>query len=56
MSREELLAWAETVLAPAAKLAYEGKGEFKAGDHCQFCKAKANVPQAGGAQPGTGTV
>ena len=42
MSREELLAWAETVLAPAAKLAYEGKGEFKAGDHCQFCKAKAN--------------
>lgn len=42
MSREELLAWAKTVLAPAAKLAYEGKGEFKAGDHCQFCKAKAN--------------
>ena len=41
MIREELLAWAETVLAPAAKLAYEGKGEFKAGDHCQFCKAKA---------------
>ena len=41
MSREELLAWAETVLAPAAKLAYEGKGEFKAGNHCQFCKAKA---------------
>lgn len=32
----------KTVLAPAAKLAYEGKGEFKAGDHCQFCKAKAN--------------
>ena len=30
MSREELLAWAKTVLAPAAKLAYEGKGEFKA--------------------------
>ena len=30
MSREDLLAWAETVLAPAAKLAYEGKGEFKA--------------------------
>lgn len=42
MSREELLAWAKAVLAPAAKLAYEGKGEFKAGDHCQFCKAKAN--------------
>ena len=29
-------------LAPAAKLAYEGKGEFKAGDHCQFCKAKSS--------------
>ena len=29
------------MLAPAAKLAYEGKGEFKAGNHCQFCKAKA---------------
>ena len=29
------------VLAPTAALAYEGKGEFKAGDHCQFCKAKA---------------
>lgn len=42
MSKEELLAWADTVLAPAAKLAYEGKGAFKAGDHCQFCKAKAN--------------
>lgn len=42
MSKEELLAWAETVLSPTAKLAYEGKGEFKAGEHCRFCKAKAN--------------
>ena len=41
LSREELLAWAEQVLAPTAKLAYEGKGEFCAGDHCQFCKVKA---------------
>ena len=23
------------------KLAYEGQGEFKAGDHCQFCRVKA---------------
>ena len=38
---EELLNWANTVLAPTAKLAYEGKGEFRAGDHCQFCKVKA---------------
>lgn len=41
MTKEQLLAWAETILAPTAKLAYEGEGEFEAGDHCQFCKAKA---------------
>ena len=41
MIRKDLLDWAEMVLAPTAALAYEGKGEFKAGDHCQFCKAKA---------------
>ena len=28
-------------MKPTAALAYEGKGEFKAGDHCQFCKVKA---------------
>lgn len=42
ISKDELLTWADTVLSPTAKLAYEGKGDFKAGDHCQFCKAKAN--------------
>jgi hypothetical protein len=42
MDKADLLSWADTVLAPTAKLAYEGKGEFKAGDHCQFCKVKAN--------------
>ena len=41
MSKEELLRWADEVLAPTAKLALEGKGEFKAGDHCRFCKVKA---------------
>lgn len=40
-SKKDLLTWANEVLAPTAALAYEGKGEFKAGDHCQFCKAKA---------------
>ena len=39
---EELLDWANTVLAPTAKLAYEGKGEFRAGEHCRFCKIKAS--------------
>lgn len=41
ISKEELLQWAENFLAPTAKLAFEGGGEFKAGDHCQFCKVKA---------------
>ncbi len=41
MSKTELLEWAEDTLSPTAKLAYEGGGEFKAGDHCQFCKLKA---------------
>lgn len=41
MSKDELLTWADTVLSPTAKLAYDGNGDFKAGDHCLFCKAKA---------------
>lgn len=41
ISKDDLLKWAEEVLAPTAQLAYTGKGEFKAGDHCQFCKVKA---------------
>lgn len=40
-TKEELLKWADEVLAPTAALAYEGKGEFMAGEHCQFCKVKA---------------
>lgn len=41
ISRADLLRWAEEVLMPAAKLAYAGEGEFRAGEHCRFCKAKA---------------
>ena len=41
MTKEELLTWADEVLKPTAELAYEGKGEFKAGEHCQFCRVKA---------------
>ena len=40
-SREELEKWAELLLKPAADLAWCGKGDYKAGAHCQFCKAKA---------------
>ena len=41
ISRDELMKWADEILAPTAQLAYVGEGEFKAGDHCQFCKVKA---------------
>lgn len=41
ISTEKLLKWADTVLAPAARLAVAGKGEFQAGDHCKFCKVRA---------------
>ena len=39
--REHIEAWAEGTLKPAAEMAWYGKGEYRAGDHCQFCKAKA---------------
>lgn len=41
MSKADLLRFADEVLAPTAQLALKGEGEFKAGSHCQFCKAKA---------------
>ena len=41
ISKSELIKWAEEVLAPTAQLAIKGDGEYKAGEHCQFCKAKA---------------
>jgi hypothetical protein len=43
---KELLAWADKFVVPAAALAWEGKGEFVAGDHCTscFCKARYTCP------------
>lgn len=38
----ELLEWAETVVKPAAALAFAGEGEYKSGDHCRWCKVKGN--------------
>lgn len=38
---EDLLKWAEEELKPKAELAFKGEGEFCAGDHCGFCRAKA---------------
>ncbi|MBU9723097.1 MULTISPECIES: DUF2800 domain-containing protein [Bacillaceae] len=40
MSVDELLDWAEGELKPKALLASKGEGEFCAGDHCRFCRAK----------------
>jgi hypothetical protein len=40
ISVEELLKWAEEELKPKALLASTGGGEFCAGDHCRFCRAK----------------
>ena len=42
ISKDELLSWAEVVLVPAAKLAAKGEGNFKAGEHCRFCKVRTN--------------
>lgn len=41
ITKEELLDWAENTLKPIAELAAKGEGEFKAGEHCRFCKVKA---------------
>ena len=41
MAKADLLQWAEGELSEKAKLAYAGEGEFCAGEHCKFCKAKA---------------
>jgi len=40
LSVEELKAWGESELRPRAALAWEGKGDFVPGTHCQFCKIK----------------
>lgn len=40
ISVKELSAWRREI-EPLAKLAFDGKGEFAAGDHCLFCRAKA---------------
>lgn len=42
ISVDALLNWAEEELVPKAKMAFAGIGEFKPGDHCMFCRAKAN--------------
>lgn len=40
MPAKNLRAWGETI-KPIARQAFEGTGEFSAGEHCRFCKARA---------------
>jgi hypothetical protein len=36
----QLLSWAEDTVKPKAQMAMNGEGEFVAGEHCRFCKAR----------------
>lgn len=38
---DELLKWADEFVKPTAELAFKGEGEFCAGEHCGFCRAKS---------------
>jgi len=40
ISAYELWEWAETFVKPRAQKAFVGLGDYEAGDHCKFCKAK----------------
>ena len=42
MTVENLYSWARSELAPRAKLAFDGAGEFACGDWCRFCKVRRN--------------
>lgn len=42
MPVDELTKWAEEYLKPRAEMAIKGEGEFVAGEHCKFCKARFN--------------
>lgn len=40
MTTEELLAWGEKI-KPIAKAAFDGPGQFRPGEHCRFCRGRA---------------
>lgn len=40
ITAEELLFWAETQVRPKALQAAKGEGDFCAGEHCRFCRAR----------------
>ena len=41
MAKADLLRWADTELYEKAEMAYAGQGDFRCGEWCRFCKAKA---------------
>ena len=41
LSTAALAEWAAKTLVPAARLAYQGLGDYVPGQHCEFCRAKA---------------
>jgi hypothetical protein len=40
LTLEDLLAWGESI-KPTAQKAFKGEGDFVPGEHCKFCRAKA---------------
>jgi hypothetical protein len=44
LTTKELLTWVETEVEPKAKLAWAGEGDFVPGDHCRWCRGKAQCP------------
>lgn len=41
MYTDDLVRWGIDVVKPKAKIAFEGKGDTKAGEHCRFCRVAA---------------
>ena len=41
MTLEALEAWVKEIVLPTARQAYQGEGEFCAGEHCRFCRVQA---------------
>lgn len=40
MEADALLAWADEYVKPRADMAMAGEGDYAAGEHCRFCKAR----------------
>ncbi|PLR84634.1 DUF2800 domain-containing protein [Bacillus canaveralius] len=40
ISTDDLLFWADDFVKPRADMAIAGEGEFAAGEHCRFCRAR----------------